>query len=186
MKKKDDGSLIRISKFLSRVLRHSPESIGIKLDSHGWVNVEILLIKMKNKNMVVSKGLLHSVVESNDKQRFSFNDHGDKIRANQGHSISIDLGYVKKNPPKKLYHGTARRFLPSILQNGIKKQQRHHVHLSTDIDTAKNVGSRHGTAVVLEVDTVKILNNGGAFFQSANGVWLTEFVPTDSFSVFQK
>ncbi|GAB3947818.1 RNA 2'-phosphotransferase [Spirosoma harenae] len=162
----------RISKRLSLILRHRPESIGILLDENGWTDVAILLNKL-----AISKAILSHVVATNNKKRFAFNADETKIRANQGHSVDIDLGYQTQEPPKVLYHGTGQNSVQSILKTGLQKQKRHHVHLSADIETALNVGKRHGVPVVLEVNTEQMQNDSFAFYQSTNGVWLTDHVP---------
>ena len=167
----------RISKFLSLVLRHKPETIDIVLDDNGWTDVNTLIQKSANKGVRFDLPTLQHIVDTNAKKRFAFNDALDKIRANQGHSIEIDLGYTAQEPPEILYHGTATRFIGSILQTGLEKRQRHHVHLSKDTSTAINVGQRHGKPVVLEVLALQMHNDKYEFFLSDNGVWLTEKVP---------
>lgn len=167
----------RISKFLSYVLRHHPESIGIELDSGGWAEVSQLLQGASRSGFRISLDELKIVVAENDKQRFSFSQDGLHIRANQGHSIPVDLGYSEVAPPDVLYHGTARRRLESIRAEGLLRGPRHHVHLSPDPVTAKKVGQRYGKAVVLEVEADRMHRDGYKFFLSANGIWLTEWVP---------
>jgi putative RNA 2'-phosphotransferase len=164
-----------ISKFLSLVLRHSPETIGIQLDTNGWVSVEELLRKFP-KDKHLSFEILETVVETNDKQRFAFNEDKTLIRANQGHSIEIDLALEVKSPPTFLYHGTAEKNISAILQNGIQKMTRQHVHLSQEKETAIKVGSRHGKPIVLTIMADQMQSDGILFYQSANGVWLTDFV----------
>lgn len=166
----------RISKFLSYVLRHRPDSIGIELDKHGWVGVDELLRGAAQKGMRITLDELKTVVRENDKQRFSFSGDGAKIRASQGHSIEVDLGYEEVVPPEVLYHGTAKRSLDSIRAKGLTKGNRHHVHLSPDPDTARNVGRRYGKPVVLAVDAGRMHADGYRFYLSANGVWLTDRV----------
>ena len=165
-----------LSKFLSYVLRHHPESIGIQLDAQGWVNVSALLQACGNHGKGLSLGELKTVVAENEKQRFSFSEDGLRIRANQGHSVQVDLGYKRAEPPEMLYHGTARGRLAAIRQHGLLKGSRHHVHLSPDATTARRVGQRHGKPVVLVVRAGQMHADGHAFFLSANGVWLTEHV----------
>ncbi len=167
----------RVSKFLSLVLRHQPETIGITLDENGWTDVDILLTKLQTKGHRINCDQLRYVVETNNKKRFAFNEDETLIRANQGHSIEVDLGYVQKQPPELLYHGTATRFLDVILVEGLKRMNRHHVHLSVDEQTARNVGNRHGKPVILIVKASEMEANGHVFYQSENGVWLTEHVP---------
>lgn len=170
---------IRASKFLSLVLRHKPETIGLELDAQGWTSVSDLLLALSTSRFPLSLAELQEVVRSNDKQRFSFSDDGTQIRANQGHSLSIDLGYEQAVPPTLLFHGTAERFLISIRQHGLIKGQRHHVHLSADTETALNVGKRYGKPVVLRIASEGMNKDGHLFFRSANGVWLTEHVPVN-------
>ena len=167
----------RIGKFLSLVLRHQPDKIGIELDAQGWTDVDILIDKMNAKGNSLNRELLDEIVANNNKKRYSYNETGDKIRATQGHSVSIDLGYVAQQPPAVLYHGTATRFLDSILQTGLEKRNRHHVHLSDNLQTAAQVGKRHGKLVLLEVHAQAMFEAGFEFFVSDNGVWLTDAVP---------
>lgn len=167
----------KISKFLSLVLRHQPETISIQLDASGWVDVNDLLEKAKAHGMAISPDILNFVVASNSKKRFAFNDDGTKIRASQGHSIDIELGYVAATPPPLLYHGTTKRALESILLTGLEKRQRHHVHMSTDVNTALNVGQRYGEAVLLQIDAERMKEDGYLFYCSENKVWLTDHVP---------
>jgi len=163
-----------ISKHLSYILRHKPEAIGLTLDPQGWANVDDLISKSP-KGLSREKIIL--AVESNDKQRFILSEDGNRIRANQGHSISIDLGLKPSAPPEILYHGTATRFLEPILEQGLKKMNRQHVHLSADVETAVKVGSRHGKPVILTLDTASMVKDGHDFYMSENGVWLTDRVP---------
>lgn len=166
-----------ISKRLSYVLRHAPESIGIELDSNGWVEVSLLLAALASTGEAVSLTELEDAVSNNDKKRFSFDETGKRIRANQGHSIAVDLNYQEKEPPTKLFHGTASRFLASIKQQGLIKGSRHHVHLTESKDTAISVGSRYGKPVLLEIDALAMWRDGAKFFLSDNNVWLTDAVP---------
>lgn len=166
----------RISKFLSLILRHDPDKIGLELDEQGWANVKDLIDKCKKHRYHFSMEDLIEIVETNDKQRYSFNEKRNKIRANQGHSIDIDLALSPVEPPEFLYHGTATRFLSSIMEQGIIKISRQHVHLSKDKETAAKVGSRHGKVIVLTIMTGKMHQDGILFYQSDNGVWLTDFV----------
>jgi putative RNA 2'-phosphotransferase len=166
-----------ISKFLSLVLRHQPEKIGLSLDENGWADVAELLRLSTNANVKFTLEDLIEIVHENDKQRFVFSEGNNKIRANQGHSVSIDLALDAIVPPNTLYHGTAINNLSAILKEGIKKQNRQHVHLSEDMDTAAKVGSRHGKPVVLCINTVQMYHDGFQFFKSENNVWLTDFVP---------
>jgi len=169
---------IKVSKFLSLVLRHRPEASGVVLDENGWVGVDALLKGMSKCGMGVTIDELEDIVATNDKKRFEFNEDGTKIRACQGHSLSnIDLGLVPKRPPEFLYHGTATIFLDSILKNGLHPRSRQYVHLSLDVDTATKVGSRHGKPVVLRVAAATMNWDGHQFFLSSNNVWLTKIVP---------
>ena len=164
----------RTSKRIALVLRHRPDSVGITLTPDGWVPVPTLL-----KALHLSREQLARVVAENDKQRFTIEQtpDGERIRANQGHSVTVDLGYEPEEPPETLYHGTADRNLPSIRAQGLVKGSRHHVHLSPDSATARTVGTRHGRPVVLTVDAARMAADGHAFFRSVNGVWLTDAVP---------
>jgi putative RNA 2'-phosphotransferase len=165
-----------VSKLLSLVLRHQPETIGIVLDPQGWTDVGTLLRKMQAKGMPVDLPLLKQVVATNDKQRFAFNPDFSRIRANQGHSVAVDLGLTPVPPPEYLYHGTAEASLSAILAEGLRKQSRRHVHLSADIPTAIKVGGRHGKPVVLLVKSGEMHRLGNPFYRSENNVWLTDFV----------
>jgi putative RNA 2'-phosphotransferase len=169
--------LVRISKFLSLVLRHQPDKIGLKLDPAGWVSVEELLEACQSHEFPITINELEAVVAGSDKQRFSFSDDRLQIRANQGHSVNVDLGYQPTAPPAELYHGTVERFLMSILDGGLSKGKRHHVHLSVDLETAQKVGARRGRPVILRVMSGQMNRDGYLFFCSENGVWLTDNVP---------
>jgi putative RNA 2'-phosphotransferase len=168
-----------MSKFLSFVLRHEPQSIGLALDEAGWASVDDLLVKATAAGKRLDLGLLQRVVDTSDKQRFAFSGDGQRIRANQGHSIDVSLGLAATVPPRVLYHGTASRFLISILANGLDKRQRHHVHLTEDVAVARSVGRRYGEVVLLEVDAARMSSDGHAFYCSDNRVWLTDVVPPD-------
>ena len=167
----------RISKFLSLVLRHQPEKIGLSLDQSGWASVERLIEASSSRGFDFTREELQNVVDGNDKKRFSLSEDGLWIRANQGHSIEVELGYAPTAPPEILYHGTAERFLTSIKQQGLIKGKRHHVHLSADVDTATKVGRRHGKPVVLRIEAGRMGQDDFIFYLSANGVWLTDCVP---------
>jgi len=169
----------RISKFLSLVLRHKPEHIGIELNNEGWTDVEILIQKMNVNGFKINLNDLIYVVETNQKKRFAFNTEMTELRANQGHSLKIDHGFESVIPPEILFHGTAVQNIGSILKNGIDKRSRHHVHLSADKETAIKVGQRHGKPVVLEIMALQMNNDGKEFFISDNKVWLTDFVPAE-------
>lgn len=167
----------RISKFLSLVLRHKPETINIELDSNGWVDLNELITKSQKTLPELTLDVVLDVIKSNDKQRFALSDNGKRIRANQGHSVKVDLDLKPQTPPDVLYHGTATRFLDSIMKDGLTSQSRNHVHLSKDRDTAVKVGSRHGKVIVLLVDSKKMAADGIEFILSNNKVWLTDLVP---------
>ena len=169
----------RIGKFISLILRHEPEKIGLQLDDAGWADVNELLIGLKAKNRQISFEQLQELVANNDKKRYSFNDDQTRIRANQGHSLTLDLQLEALEPPEQLYHGTATRFLDSILEQGLLKGERHHVHLSLQKETAHQVGGRHGKPVVLKVDSGEMHKKGYVFYCSENMVWLTDQVPTE-------
>lgn len=169
---------VRISKFLSMVLRHQPKKVGLTLDEAGWTPVAELLEACNRHGFPLTLAELQDVVANNDKARFSFSPDGRLIRANQGHSISVNLGYKAVEPPEYLFHGTAVSFLPSIQAQGLIKGRRHHVHLSTDVDTARQVGKRHGRLVLLRVHSGAMHQDGIAFYLSTNGVWLVEAVPS--------
>lgn len=166
-----------MSKFLSLVLRHKPETIGISLTEQGWVDTQSLIKKMNEYGKSIDFETLSFIVENSNKKRFGFNEDKSRIRANQGHSIDIDLGYVQRIPPEILYHGTAMKNTVSIFKNGLEKRNRHHVHLSKDIETAYEVGQRHGKPIILKVLAKQMHADGFKFFESENKVWLTENVP---------
>ncbi len=167
------------SKFLSFVLRHEPQAIGITLDSEGWADISALIDGANKSGKSMDRDLLQQVVETSDKKRFSISEDGLRIRAAQGHSTnSVAISYPEKVPPKFLYHGTATRFLESIQQGGLKPQERQHVHLSEDEHTAIAVGQRYGKPVVLKIEALQMYRQGSKFLQAENGVWLTESVPT--------
>jgi putative RNA 2'-phosphotransferase len=168
---------VRISKFLSKHLRHAPEDIGITLEPGGWVNVTTLLEACAKHGMRISLETLEQIVLESDKQRFGFDETGTHIRANQGHSTNVELEFESLTPPGTLYHGTATKFLPSILENGLQRMKRHHVHLSSDTETAAKVGARHGKLVMLEVNARAMVEAGFVFYRSANNVWLVDAVP---------
>lgn len=172
----------QVSKTLSYILRHGPESIGITLGRAGWVEVSELLNQLSLHRKAVNREELDSVVANNSKQRFEFSDDGLLIRARQGHSVDIDLEYEAIPPPDVLFHGTADRFLESIMENGLQKRGRHHVHLSTDKATMMEVGRRHGKAVLLEIDSARMHADRYEFFVTGNNVWLTETIPPEYIS----
>ena len=166
------------------MLRHAPETIHIQLDGQGWTDVKILIQNAKANNIQITTEMLQEVVAENEKQRFAFNEDGSKIRANQGHSVTVDLGYSPAIPPDILYHGTATHFLNSIYEKGLIKGKRHHVHLSADKETATKVGKRHGKLAIFEVHAKEMHEEGYLFYQSENGVWLTDNVPPKFLTLF--
>lgn len=169
---------VRLSKTLSYHLRHAPQEIGLTLEDGGWVKITDLIAALySRKKLTLTIYDLKAVVANCPKKRFSFSEDGLRIRANQGHSVEVDLQLEETAPPPVVYHGTADRFLDAIQAEGLKKMNRHHVHLSGDVETAHKVGSRHGRPVVLEVHSGKMHEDGFKFFRSANGVWLTDVVP---------
>jgi putative RNA 2'-phosphotransferase len=165
--------IVTTSKTLSYVLRHRPDSIGLQLDANGWAGVDALLACLAAHGKPIARTLLEQVVEQNDKQRFAFNADRTRIRASQGHSIAVDLGLQTAPPPAVLYHGTASRFLKSIMRGGLHAGNRQHVHLSPDVETARMVGARHGFPVVLRVDAARMAADGQVFYRADNGVWLS-------------
>lgn len=169
--------MVTVSKFLSKHLRHAPEALGLTLQPGGWVSVDALLIASEQVGFAITYDELIECVETSDKKRFSFDDTGDLIRANQGHSVDVDLQLAESQPPEILYHGTVEHFLASIMAEGLKKGKRHHVHLSKDTETARKVGARRGKPIILQVDAGKMHGQGFKFFLSVNGVWLTDSVP---------
>jgi putative RNA 2'-phosphotransferase len=173
----DAQRLVKVSKYLSKHLRHQPARLGITLDDAGWVDVGDLLAACARNHFPVTRAELNEVVKKNDKQRFAFDPTGTRIRANQGHSVPVDLQLAPAPPPAVLYHGTSRDSVPSIRENGLNKGGRHHVHLSLSVETAVKVGSRHGVPVVLAIDAAAMHRDGHRFYQSANGVWLVDHVP---------
>lgn len=165
----------RISKYFSYLLRHNPQEIGLQLDENGWASITDLI--NKTTDFELDFEIIRIVVETNDKQRFSISDDGMRIRANQGHSIDVDLALEASEPPQYLWHGTAERFLPLILEQGLDKRSRHHVHLTESEVVASNVGSRYGKLVLLVIDAKRMAEDGYNFYRSANNVWLVESVP---------
>jgi putative RNA 2'-phosphotransferase len=167
-----------ISKFISLILRHKPETIGISLDEHGWANVDELIEGVRQKHPM-DMNMLEKIVAEDEKQRYSFNEDKTLIRANQGHSIPVDVELEKKTPPDILWHGTGEKYVVSIDRQGLIPKSRLYVHLSSDYDTAIEVGSRHGKPYVYQVDAKKMSDDGFEFFISVNGVWLTKTVPVE-------
>jgi putative RNA 2'-phosphotransferase len=172
-----DKRLITVSKYLAKYLRHSPQELGLELQPGGWVPVDDLLTAAEKHGFPIAYDDLVECVETNDKQRYAFDVSGELIRANQGHSVAVDLQLDQREPPAVLYHGTVERFLPSILELGLVRGKRHHVHLSKHVETATKVGARRGKPVILKVDAGRMHRDGHKFLLSANGVWLTDSVP---------
>lgn len=172
------GSDKDISVFISLILRHKPEVVGLELDNYGYVNVGELLEGINRVGRVIDIEILEKIVSEDNKQRYSFNDNHTKIRANQGHSIKADVELTEKTPPDVLYHGTSIRVTSKISAIGIMKQSRQYVHMSDNIATAKSVGRRHGAPVIFGVDAKLMSEDGFKFYVSANGVWLTDIVPS--------
>lgn len=172
-------SLKKISKRLSFVLRHRSDSVGLELGEGDWIRVDDLLAALAGNGKTVSQPVLQKVVAENDKQRFEFSDDGLRIRARQGHSAEVDLGYQPATPPDVLYHGTATRHLDFILQQGLVNGCRHHVHMSTDQETMVAVATRHGKPVLLSIDAKRMHADGHEFFVTGNHVWLTDHVPPE-------
>jgi len=179
--KVDDMSkqFVDISKYLSYVLRHEPHAIGLTLDHEGWAEVDALIAGAQHAGKTLDLELIQAVVAGSDKKRFAISDDGLRIRAVQGHSTdTVAIQREAEVPPEFLYHGTATRFLDSILAEGLRPGERHHVHLSEDIPTAAAVGQRYGKPVVLKIEALRMHQQGFKFFQADNGVWLTELVPS--------
>lgn len=177
---KTDKNLKNTSKFISLILRHKPETIGITLDEHGWANVQELINGInRSGGHTLDIDLLEEIVRTDEKQRYSFNENHSLIRANQGHSIQVDVELEEKIPPDILWHGTGEKYVESIDAQGLLPKSRLYVHLSADMDTARKVGSRHGKPVIYEVDCKRMYADGYRFFISANGVWLTKEVPVE-------
>lgn len=174
-----DKELTSLSKLLSLALRHQPEVLRLTLDEHGWVGVDALLAGLQAAGKRVDLPLLRQLVETNSKQRFAFSEDGSRIRANQGHSVEVELGLAPLTPPPILLHGTATRYLHAILDEGLDKRQRHHVHLSESDATALQVGQRYGKGVLLRIDAARMHRDGHLFYRTANGVWLTDAVPPE-------
>ena len=179
----DEKQRTKLSKFLSLVLRHKPETVGLTLEENGWIPVDKLIEACAAYGKKFSLAELAEVVETNDKRRFSFDESGAKIRASQGHSVEVELEFEETTPPAALYHGTAEKNLGGIFAEGLKKMSRHHVHLSPDTETARQVGARYGKPVILEIDTARMLEEGFKFYVSANGVWLADAVPPEFLKV---
>lgn len=179
MAKKDS-----LSVFISLVLRHNPGAAGIRLDGHGWADVEELIAGVCGTGRKIDRAMLEEIVATDQKQRYSFDEEKKRIRANQGHSIPVDVELKELEPPKILYHGTAERFLANILREGIQPMSRLYVHLSPDAATARAVGERHGKPVVLKIYSGRMHGDGVRFYRSENGVWLTKKVEAKYFEIF--
>ena len=172
-----DSKQISLSKFISLILRHKPEAAGIVLDENGWADAGELIAAICRTGKTIDRALLEKIVREDAKGRYSFDETGKKIRANQGHSVDVHIEMPQMLPPPQLYHGTAEKFLPAIMREGIRKMSRRFVHLSADGQTALSVGSRRGPAAVLVIDTQKMAEDGYVFFLSSNGVWQSEDIP---------
>lgn len=172
-----DQDRTRVSKFLSLILRHEPERVGLKLGEAGWVGVNQLLQAVNRHGVSLTLAQLNDLVATSDKKRFAFSEDGQRIRANQGHSVEVDLQYPPQTPPELLYHGTATRFLDDIRTVGLRKMQRHDVHLSAETKVTMQVGGRYGKPVQLTIRAGEMHRAGFVFRSSANGVWLTDHVP---------
>ena len=170
--------LNKVSKYISLILRHKPEAAGIVLDEHGWADINDLITGVSQRYPKFNIGYLKTIVETDDKQRYSFNDNGTKIRANQGHSIPVDVELEAVEPPEYLYHGTGQKYVESIDEQGLVPKSRLYVHLSQDEETAVNVGTRHGNPIIYIVQSGQMFRDGYEFFKSVNGVWLIKHVPT--------
>jgi len=175
--------LTTISKFISLVLRHQPQKIGLLLDAAGWADVDELLARAAAAGRVITRDQLNEVVATSDKRRFALSDDGLRIRANQGHSVDVDLGLAPLAPPPVLFHGTASRFVDSVRATGLERRSRHHVHLTEDIAIGEAVGRRYGKPVILRVDAAAMAARGHVFLRSANDVWLVEAVPAEFIEV---
>lgn len=174
------------SVFMSYVLRHDPDAINLDMDKRGWVSIQQLIDNANVVNRKLNLDLIKKIVRENNKGRFAISDDGKFIRALQGHSLSkerVSIEFEEKVPPSILYHGTATKFMDSIKEKGLISNNRQYVHLSSNEETAVNVGSRHGTPIILEINTQEMINDGHIFFLSENGVWLTDNVPVKYLAV---
>ena len=181
----DRPEQVRLSKLLSWALRHAPGEAGITLDDAGWTDVDALLAALAARGEHVDRAALERIVETSDKRRFAFSEDGTRIRANQGHSVPVDLGLEATTPPERLYHGTVARFLEAIREEGLRRGERHHVHLSETVEMAAEVGRRRGEPLVLSVAATAMAREGHVFYRSANGVWLVEAVPPQHLEVLE-
>ncbi|PIT51407.1 RNA 2'-phosphotransferase [Snodgrassella alvi] len=174
------------SKFLSYILRHQPEAIGLTLNPDGWVNIDTLIKQANLHGETLNREIIDEIVQTSDKKRFTISENGQNIRAAQGHSTKqVDIAYSEQKPPEFLYHGTATRFLNSINQQGLLPGSRHYVHLSTDAETATTVGARHGKPVILQINALTMFQAGYKFYLADNGVWLTQTIPAKYFHLYQ-
>lgn len=178
------GDLTSLSRFISLILRHKPDTVGLSLDEHGYVGVDALIEAINSRSsFFIDKSMLDFIVRTDNKKRYSYSSDGTMIRANQGHSVKVYLGLKECTPPRVLYHGTGEKYLESILREGLKSKSRIHVHLSSDKDTAVDVGKRHGKPVVLKVEADLMYSKGYKFYLSENCVWLCDSVPVEYISV---
>ena len=182
--KMNDNKQLQLSRFLSLVLRHRPEAIGIRLDRNGWAEVDVLIEAMNQHGRFIDHDTLKQIVAMDNKQRYTFSHDKKRIRASQGHSIDIDLNLTPTVPPEILFHGTDSGSIAQIKQQGLRPQKRNHVHLSTDLETAIRIGSRHGKPVVLMVDAKKMYEHGQLFYLSENNIWLTDSIMPEYLQVF--
>lgn len=173
----------RLSKYISLILRHKPQEANIILDKEGWTSVDKLVANTASQGMTMD--ILAEIVRTDTKGRYSYSEDGLMIRANQGHSVQVDLGMEVQTPPDVLFHGTADRFLDVIQSKGLSRMARHHVHMSTELGTARQVGGRHGKVIILEIDAKSMHQEGHEFYRSENGVWLTDSVPTGYLSTLK-
>ena len=171
-------NLNNLGRYISLILRHKPDVIGISLDEHGWANVDELINGINNTNTHINMEILEEIVRTDNKQRYSFNEDKTLIRANQGHSIPVDVELEAVEPPEYLYHGTGQKYVESIDEQGLVPKSRLYVHLSKDEETAINVGTRHGNPIIYIVQSGQMFKDGYEFFKSVNGVWLIKHVPT--------
>jgi putative RNA 2'-phosphotransferase len=167
---------VKTSKFLSLILRHEPERVGLKLDSAGWVAVDVLLEAVNRHGTPLSREQLAHIVATSEKKRFAVSEDGQSIRANQGHSVEVELGYAAATPPELLYHGTAEQFVEAIRKEGLSKMERHHVHLTEDKAMTMQVATRRGRPVLLTIHAGDMHRGGHTFYRSANNVWLVDHV----------
>ena len=172
-------NLTKLSRYLSYILRHHPEAVGISLDEHGWANVEALIEGISEKKKGFDREILEEIVRTDEKQRYSFSEDGTRIRANQGHSVLVDVNLEQKDPPEYLWHGTAEKSVSSIQKKGLLPMSRLYVHLSKNAKEAEKVGARHGKPVVYRIKSGKMAEDGYCFYQSANKVWQTKMVPIE-------